>query len=34
MTSYPVAEDASSGVGGLEVSDEGQVNVFGKHQHK
>lgn len=34
VASYPVAEDASTSVGGLDVSDIGDVNLFGKKQQK
>lgn len=31
---YPVAKDACADVGGLDLSDVGQVNLFGKHQQQ
>lgn len=34
VDSYPVAEDASTSVGGLDVSDIWEVNLFGKKQQK
>lgn len=30
MISYPVAKDASTGVGGLDVPDVGEMDLFGK----
>lgn len=34
VISYPVAEDAGTSVGGLDVSDVGEVNLFGKNQQQ
>lgn len=34
VISYPVSEDASASVGGLDVSDVGEVNLFGKNQQQ
>lgn len=33
-SSYPVAKDSRTSVGGLDVSDKGQMNVFGKNQQQ
>lgn len=34
VISYPVAEDAGAGVGGLDVSDEWEVKLFGENQQQ
>lgn len=31
---YPVAKDASTSVGGLDVSDVGEMDLFGKNQQQ
>ncbi len=32
--SYPVTKDASASVGGLDVPDVGEMNLFGKNQQQ
>lgn len=34
VVSYPVAKDASASVCGLDVSDVGEMNLFGKNQQQ
>lgn len=34
VISYPVSKDASASVGGLDVSDVGEMNLFGKNQQQ
>lgn len=34
VITYPVAKDASTSIGGLNVSDVGEMNLFGKNQQQ